>query len=240
MKVLVLALLPAIALGQLAGGITDTTVSEDYEPVQFAIKAVNTAMASSLTGGHTLNLVEIVHARTQVVAGEKLYLTLHMTDDYYCEVNVWYRSWLHNDDRMIITDGPTCTKHQVQPRAGPIAGGVSDPMALPDEGDTSQSSVWEALKFAACHMNDRINYMYASVLGQTSGITYTQQVTSGMTYRFMNVPMVATHCQNQGCEGLDTDRCHANAHGQTLTCSFTVQYQAWMNPKDHLTDVHCN
>jgi len=242
MKVLILALLPAVALGQLAGGITDTTVSPTYEPVVFAVKAVNEHLAKT-SGDHThdLGLLEVVHARTQVVAGQKLYLTLHLTGDYYCDVNVWYRSWLTGADRLIITDGPTCTQHKASARAlGGMMGGVSDPKPLPGSGDAEHASVLKALDFAACAMNDRINSMFFSTLGDTSGITYTEQVTSGMTYRFQNVPMLPTSCRNQGCANVDLTSCNVNVHnGQSMTCSFTVQYQAWMPTQFSLSDVSC-
>eukprot|EP00745_Piridium_sociabile_P041026 TRINITY_DN80172_c0_g1_i1.p1 TRINITY_DN80172_c0_g1~~TRINITY_DN80172_c0_g1_i1.p1 ORF type:complete len:244 (-),score=51.09 TRINITY_DN80172_c0_g1_i1:293-1024(-) len=242
MQFFLLALLPAVALGQLAGGVTDTTVAGDYEPVQFAVKAINQHLTTS-TGGltHDLSLVEVVHAKTQVVAGQKLYLTLHLTGDYFCDVNVWYRSWLQGQERLIITDGPTCTQRHghASARVGGRTGGVSQAKPLPNSGDHANAHVLDAMNFAACHMNDRINFMFSSVVGDSSGVTYTQQLTAGMTYRFSNVPMVSTHCRNQGCDGLDLTACPANVHGQTLTCQFAVQYQAWMPTKFTLIDVTC-
>ena len=68
MKLLLVALLPALALGQLVtGGISDTTVSPTDETVVFAIKAINDHLAASGDGpAHTLGLVDIVRSRTQV------------------------------------------------------------------------------------------------------------------------------------------------------------------------------
>lgn len=240
MKAVILALLPAVALCQigLSGGITDTTVSATYEPVEFAVKAINQQFSKSSGGtAPQLNLVEVVHARTQVVAGEKLYLTLHLTGDYYCDVNVWYRAWLQGDERLIITDGPTCSQHQPAKRAR--VGGIGDPKPLPDSGDAEGAAIVKALEFAACSLNDRMNSIFSSVLGDTSAVTYTSQVTAGLTLRFKNVPMVSTNCRNQGCAGLDLQACPADVHGLKQTCSFTVQYQSWMTPKYTLLDFAC-
>lgn len=235
MKILILAVLPAVALCQLAGGISDTTVSATYEPVVFAVKAINAHLAETSGSNHELSLLDIVHARTQVVAGEKLYLTLHLTGDYYCDVNVWYRAWLTGDERLQITDGPTCTQHKASARVGGRVGGISQPQPLSQAGD----EVANALQFAACALNDRINAAFALTTGDISAVTYTQQVTAGMTYRFYNVPMVSTSCQNQGCAALDLSACHANHAGQGMTCNFEVQYQAWMPQKYTLNNLNC-
>ncbi|XP_076442593.1 uncharacterized protein LOC143281303 isoform X3 [Babylonia areolata] len=235
MKAVILVLLPAVAVCLLrTGGITDTTVSPSYEPVLFAVRAINEQYGFS---SEQLHLLEIVRARTQVVAGEKLYLTLHLTGDYYCDVNVWYRAWLQGDERLIITDGPTCSQHQPAKRAR--VGGIGDPKPLPDSGDAEGAAIVKALEFAACSLNDRMNSIFSSVLGDTSAVTYTSQVTAGLTLRFKNVPMVSTNCRNQGCAGLDLQACPADAHGLKQTCSFTVQYQAWMTPKYTLLDFAC-
>lgn len=232
MKVLVLLLLPAVAFGQfLAGGITDTTVSATDEPVMFAVKASKEHVAQMLGSSyHELSLVNIEHARTQVVAGQKLYLDLHFTHNYYCNVTVWFRSWLTGDDRLILTDGPACTQMKASTRTG----GISQPKVLPQSG-----VLVDALNFAACHLNDRINAMNSHRLGDTSAVTYTEQVTAGLTYRFYNVPMVSTGCQNNGCAGLDLANCPASIGGHGMTCNFSVQYQAWMQQKFSLIDLQC-
>lgn len=236
MKFLVLALFPALALGQMAvGGISDTSVSATYEPVVFAVQAINNQFAAS-NGGQSPNLalLEVVKAKTQVVAGQKLFLTLHLTGDYYCDVTVWYRAWLKGDERMQVTDGPTC--HQIARAMGGL-GGQSQPKAL---DSTTEQIVNDALNFAVCASHDRSNAMFASVLGDTSGVTYTQQVTTGMTYTFQNVPLLETHCRNVGCAALDLTNCQANAHGMKSTCSFTVQSEPWMTPAFSLGNMACN
>jgi len=236
MKFLVLALFPALALGQLPGGTSDTTVSATYEPVVFAVQAINNQFAAS-NGGQSPNLalLEVVKAKTQVVQGQNLFLTLHLTGDYYCDVTVWYRSWLKGDDRIQVTDGPKCHKGQQAARA--LAGGVGQPKPL---DSTTEQIVNDALNFAVCASHDRSNAMFASVLGDTSGVTYTQQVTAGMTYRFQNVPLLETHCRNVGCAALDLTSCKANAHGMKSTCSFTVQSQPWMKPALTLSEMNCS
>ena len=62
---LLLALLPAAAIAQMPGGISDTTVSATYEPVVFAVSKINEQFASN-GGPSNLRLTNIVRARTQV------------------------------------------------------------------------------------------------------------------------------------------------------------------------------
>ncbi|KAL8568262.1 hypothetical protein ACOMHN_040835 [Nucella lapillus] len=236
MKVLIFALLPAVALCQLggmAGGISETTISATAEPVLFAVKAVNNFMGKN--SEHQLSLVNVVHASTQVVAGQKLFLTLQLTEGYSCDVTVWYRQWLHGADRLVVTDGPTCRKHVVQARTG----GIGHPQHLPQGSNDATQAVQGALKFAACAMNDRENSFYASTLGDVSGVTFTHQVTSGITYRFYNVPIVTSDCQNKGCADTTLDSCNVQTSGLKRTCSFTVQDQAWMPVRYTLIDLHC-
>jgi hypothetical protein len=67
MKFLTVALLPALALGQLlGGGVTDTNVDPNSEEVQFAIKAATTYLLGLDSTHNNYNLVSIVSARTQV------------------------------------------------------------------------------------------------------------------------------------------------------------------------------
>ena len=67
MKVLIVALLPAVALGQLlAGGVSDTTVSPTYEPVLFAVDKIKEHLAATDGGQSQFGLLDIVKARTQV------------------------------------------------------------------------------------------------------------------------------------------------------------------------------
>lgn len=241
MKLFLVAFLPAVAFGQfIAGGISETTVQATDEPVVFAVKAINDKFAAN--NGHPSNLAlrEIVKARTQVVNGQNLYLTLHMDGDFYCDVTVWYRAYLQTSDRLQVTDGPTCTKHQSATRVlgSPMAGGVSQQM--PVDGSDVPKEVLGALDFATCSFNDRSNNMFAMKMAGTAGVTYTQQVTAGMTYTFYNVPMVSTHCHNEGCSNLDLTQCNANVHEQqTTVCTFTVQSAPWLNPPISLSHMEC-
>jgi len=240
MKSLLLALLPALAVAQLGmpGGITETQVGVTDEPVRFAVGAINSMMAQN-NGGNAplLQLVEVVKARTQVVSGQKLYLTLHLTGDYYCDVTVWYQAWNATGNRCKVTDGPTCTRKPAT-RVGGLAGGVS--AGRPIAQDTAPE-VMDALNFAACAYNDRSNSMMASMVTDTSSVTYTQQVVAGMKYQFRNVPMGETMCRKQGtCSADLLSNCQANVKGMSQTCSFTVVWAAWQTPKYTLTDFTCN
>ena len=88
-------------------------------------------------------------------------------------MTVWYRSWLKGEERLQVTDGPTCTQHQPSARAlGGMPGGVSDPKPL----GSAEDVVLQALNFAVCAANDRSNDMFFAILGDTSGVTYTEQV----------------------------------------------------------------
>jgi len=247
MKLLILSLLPAVALCQLAGGISQATVDPLSEPVVFAISEINQNLA--LTGGHLLSLVEITSAKTQVVQGQNLFLTLHMTNDYYCDVTIWYRSWLDQEaDRLQMLDGPTCRQHHAAPRAlggigGGIPGGVSGRQPLPtgDMLSAEENSVVDALNFAMCASNARQNSMYAGKLGDTSGVTFTQQVTSGLTYHFYDVPVVESTCRNTGCDNVDLASCPVTADGMSMMChSVVVQFQAWMTPQYTITTMNCS
>lgn len=67
MELLVVALLPAVVLGQMPGGISDTKVPPTYEPVVFAVSKINEQFAATNCGQSQLSLLEIVRARTQVI-----------------------------------------------------------------------------------------------------------------------------------------------------------------------------
>ncbi|XP_076442589.1 uncharacterized protein LOC143281302 [Babylonia areolata] len=257
---LVLALLPAMAVGSLLmmpGETTDSTVSATYEPVVFAVKAINQQFARSNGWSEELSLVKIVRARKQVVAGELLSLTLQLTGANLCELTVWHRPWLQDPRRSIITAGPTCERKKLLTSSGQGAGssrgaarrllpggaigGVSDPQPLPGKWQAGHAAVRGALSFAACAINDRSNSLFATAMAHTQGVTYTKQLTSGMTYRFYNVPMVTTDCRYEGCAKLDLSACSDRVRSgqQTKKCNFEVQYQAWMAPQFTLIDTTC-
>jgi len=246
MKFLLLALLPAVAFCQLGGGMaggwSDTTVNKNDEEVAFAINAA-TAKVAEMDAHLTAEQLspEIFYAQTQVVQGENLRLTIHMAGNYICNVTVWYRSWMHGDQKIQVTDGPLCTKMHGNRRAmvGAMVGGVSGAKALPDGGiDSTGNDVMAALKFASCAFNSRSNNMFASQLGDLSGISYTSQLTAGMTYRFHNVPMQTTECRT-GSECGEVAACNALASAMTTTCDFSVQVQPWMTPSMTLNDMNC-
>ncbi|MCI3732286.1 cystatin domain-containing protein, partial [Escherichia coli] len=240
MKFLLIAcLLPCVVLSQIPGGITDTNVLPTDEPVVFAVQAVNDYFA---TNGDTdqRTLVEVVHARSQVVAGEKLYLTLHLTGaptDDYCDVTVWFRAWIQDPaERLIVTDGPTCSKTAPARRRRQVVGGESERHTY----STAPQEVVDALNFAVCALNDRSNAMFLSTLGDTSSVEYTTQVTSGVTYRFYNVPLAETSCRKESrCVLTDLNACNVRVGGMTQTCQFVVQWQAWMTPAYTLTSFSC-
>jgi len=244
MRTVLLLALPALCLAQLGGmpgGISDTQgLSMTAEPVRYAVGKINEMMTQS-NGGTPANLQlqEIVKARTQVVSGQKLYLTLHLTGDYYCDVNVWYQAWNKSGERCTITKGPDChRKPQAAPRVGGvITGGVSGAMTI--DKDTAQD-ILDSLKFGACAYNDQSNAMFSSSLGDVSGVTYTKQVVAGMRYTFHNVPMTETTCQKNGaCDQDLLTNCAANVHGMRQTCTFSVVFAAWQTPKMSLADMSC-
>jgi len=241
MKYVLVALLPAVALAQLGmpGGIQETQVSVTDEPVRFAVGAINDMMAQN-NGGNAplLQLVEVVKAKTQVVAGQKLFLTLHLTSDYYCDVTVWYQAWNETGNRCKVTDGPTCTRKPQPDTRQLLAGGVSAGHSI-DENTADE--IMNALNFAACAYNDRSNAMFNAMITDTSRITYTQQVVAGMKYQFRNVPMGETTCQKSGACSADLlSSCQANVKGMSQTCSFTVVWANWQTPKYSLTDMACH
>lgn len=84
---------------------------------------------------------------------------------------MWFRAWLNNTDRLIITSGPTCSKTRSRRE---LLGGISNPNYLKNSLD---KEVFDALNFAVCAINDASNDLFFSKLGDTSGVTYTQQVT---------------------------------------------------------------
>lgn len=251
-------LLPAVASGRfVAGGINNTVVSPTHEAVVFAVQAINEQFASNNGGSSSspgLDLVKILQARTQVVSGQLLYLRLQLTGDYVCDVTVWYRIWLQDSRRLQISSGPSCTRKpgngngnsggasgvgRGQEEDGSLLGGISELQPLPQPGANGYDDVWQALEFAACAANDRNNQQFAVTLAHTFGVNFSQQVTAGLTYRFKNVPLVSTHCENQGCGNLDLARCPANTQSQITKCNMQVQFQAWMSPQYQLTDLEC-
>ncbi|PVD26240.1 hypothetical protein C0Q70_13910 [Pomacea canaliculata] len=236
---LLLSLLPALASARfgVAGGRVDVTPDFDYAPVAFAVQAINDKF---LRDGDTAprQLAEIVSAQSQVVAGQKLYLTLRLTGaelDDYCKVDVWFRAWLNNTDRLIITSGPTCSKTRSRRE---LLGGISNPNYLKNSLD---KEVFDALNFAVCAINDASNDLFFSKLGDTSGVTYTQQVTSGMTYRFYKVPLLTSSCRKQAnsCQETDLSTCEVSDNARTTVCTLTVQSQPWLTPAYTLSENNC-
>ena len=67
MMLVVVALLPSLALGQMVtGGVVDATVSPMDEPVEFAVDKINEHLVATSGGQSQLILLDIVKARTQV------------------------------------------------------------------------------------------------------------------------------------------------------------------------------
>lgn len=235
MKLFIFALLPAAALcqlGGLVGGITQTTVDLTDEPVVFAAQKANEFLTSSGQLAGSLALTQVLSARTQVVAGQKLYLTLKLGQNYVCDVTVWYRAWLQGDLRLQVTDGPTCVKAVAKRQAGGVSG--AHPLT------SAPAEVTKALDFAVCALNAQSNSMNFAVVGDTSAVTYTQQVTAGMTYVFSNVPVEESGCRKSGqCQAATLQACQIKAHGMKNSCTLTVQWQAWMDPAYTLTSMKC-
>ncbi|PVD26238.1 hypothetical protein C0Q70_13908 [Pomacea canaliculata] len=236
---LLLILLPAMAAPLfLGGGVAYTYLRLTDEPVVFAVQAINEQFKAK---GDTTprQLAEIVDANEQVVAGEKFYLTLRLTGDEqddYCKVEVWFSEWLTGADRLVIVDGPSCSKSLSRRQ---LDGGISDPIVL---GTSPDREVTAALNFAVCAFNDRCNCASLSVLGDTSRVTYTQQVTSGTTYRFYKVPLLTSSCTKQAnsCRDTDLSTCAVSSDATTTTCDLTVQYQPWRTLAYTLPTMTCH
>jgi len=235
MKFLLMLMLPCLAWAQVPGGVHDVDVKPTDEFVQFAAHAAAMQLVQDglVDADANTALVEIVKSQEQVVAGWKYMLTLRLAGGYLCDVTVWYRDWLQGAERLQVLAGPTCQAAPAK-RSGEVSG--KKPL------DSSNGMLMDVLGFAACAYNDMSNNFLNVVLGETSGITFTTQVTSGMTYRFYNVPLTETSCSKSevtGCSHQDYSSCKATANGQTYTCALTVQSQPWMNPPLTLTNIQC-
>ena len=90
-------------------------------------------------------------------------------------MTVWFRDWLQGDERLQVTDGPTCRKHLAVPRAGAVSEARPLPVQSAVSG-TEESVVHKALDYAICAYNAMVNDAFASKLGDTAGVTFTQQV----------------------------------------------------------------
>ena len=69
MKFLILAILPCLAYSQLLGapgGLTDTQVDVNSEPIQAAINASRETIMTQFNSQHSENFVEVVKAQSQV------------------------------------------------------------------------------------------------------------------------------------------------------------------------------
>nr|KAG5687793.1 hypothetical protein BaRGS_017271 [Batillaria attramentaria] len=205
--------------GFIAGGVSDTEVEEDYEPVQFAVQAIND-MFTRQGDTQPRQLVEIVRARTQVVAGEKLYLTLHMTggeEDEYCDIEVVYARWYEVDDprgeRLQVVAGPDC---------GPVEGPEpTQPMPMPGGEypiDEVKDEVLVALMFAVREYNRRSNSNSIFKLGVSpNSLEVTGQTVAGYMYRFKNVPLQETECLKEDGPYFMLEPCQERDEGQVST-----------------------
>ncbi|KAL8568261.1 hypothetical protein ACOMHN_040834 [Nucella lapillus] len=247
---------------QRVGGIVDTRVSPGHEAVVFAVQAINDQFSSG-SASPPLQLVEVVRARSQVVSGQLLYLTLLVrgNQDFFCDVIVWSRPWLANPDRLRIREAPSCRRSQIadnnsgqnqagiygqpgyaarQPIGSGLPGGISDARPVPGQSQYDPEGIRDALAFAACAANDRVNTAFAiTVAHEIIGATFTKQVTSGLTYRFYSVPMSATTCRNVGCARLNLSSCLPAPGAQLRRCNFQVQLPASRRPQYQLINVDC-
>lgn len=236
---LLLCLLPVVAEAMLAGGIANSTVDPNSEPVSYAVSMINNYFRAN--GDPAVRrLAEIVNARSQVVNGEKLYLTLRLTGDPkgddFCKVEVWYRSWIKDASGLVLTKIPECSKSPIR---RPLLGRPSTRKVL---GTSPAKEVADALNFAVCAVNTASNDMFLSVLGDSSGVTYTQQMTAGTTYRFYSVPLLTSSCTKTAtsCPQTDLSACAVSDNARTTTCDLVVQSQPWQDPVYSLTEMKCS
>lgn len=221
----------------LSGGVSETQVAEDYEPVVFAVQAINDDFA---TQGDTQprELVEIVRAKTQVVAGQKLYLTLHVTGgavDEYCDIEVVFVSWYEVNDprgkRLEVVDGPDCTTQSPMQKYMP---GGEYPVDEIDE------EILTALYFAVDSYNGRSNsarIFKPSVSAEE--IEITKQTVAGYIYRFKNMPLTETECVKMQGSTIDLEQCDEKDNGRDVTCNIAVLRVLWETPQYSIHNMIC-
>ncbi|GFR86722.1 cystatin [Elysia marginata] len=185
---LVLALVGPVVM-QLGGGISDTQLDLDDANVQFAVKAINT-YHNLLGDTENRTLVDIVSAKSQVVAGTLYHLELKVKTSSQvelCKVEVWSRPWLSGDAALQVTKEPACKMMDMSTTMAPRITGGS---VLVDSND---QDVQNALMFAAKYINNMENYMYLRIPVKIEEVK--SQVVSGMMYHFRGVEMAATTCR---------------------------------------------
>lgn len=111
-------------------------------------------------------------------------LNIFVQGDDFCKVEVWYRSWIKDASGLVLTKIPECSKSPIR---RPLLGRPSTRKVL---GTSPAKEVADALNFAVCAVNTASNDMFLSVLGDSSGVTYTQQVT----FVFQHAVQTAANC----------------------------------------------
>ncbi|KAK7466601.1 hypothetical protein BaRGS_00037324 [Batillaria attramentaria] len=202
--------------GFIAGGVSDTELEEDYEPVQFAVQAIND-MFTRQGDTQPRQLVEIVRARTQVV----------------------YAGWYEVDDprgeRLQVVAGPDC---------GPVEG-PEPTQPMPMLGgeypiDEVKDEVLVALMFAVREYNRRSNSNSIFKLGVSpNSLEVTGQIVAGLMYRFKNVPLQETECLKEDGPYFMLEPCQERDEGQEVTCNMKVWFQSWRTPQYTMEEMSC-
>lgn len=227
-----------LGMAGMPGGVMETELEEDYEPVVYAVQQIN-AMFAARGDSRQRELEEIVEAQTQVVAGQKLYLTLHVSggDEHeYCYIEVVFAAWFEPNDphgeRLRVVRGPECSTSPPTEAPMIMPGGEYPIHDLSDD-------VLAALSFAEEEYNrqsDHANVFHLAA--DPSDLTITGQTILGYRYRFYDVPLHETECVKR--RGTTQSSCQEKEDGMEDTCTLTVWDQPWENPRFSLEAMDCS
>ncbi|KAK3783405.1 hypothetical protein RRG08_033666 [Elysia crispata] len=228
---LFLSLAGQASLQLLAGGISDTKLNLDDPNVLFAVDAINT-YHNLLGDSENRTLVDIISAKSQVVAGTLYHLVLKLKTSSQveiCKVEVWSRPWLSGYEATQVTKDPSC-KIDVDTTLTPKITGGSALI------DSQNPEVQKALMFATDSLNKMENSMYYRKPVKVEEVK--SQVVSGMAYHFTGVHMAATSCLKNG-GAVDLKTCSVLDPADTRICNFDVWWQSWEAVPYKLTNYQC-
>lgn len=213
--------------GQVESGYAGqlTNIDVNHHTVQELVKALP-SMTNSLNG---LDIVKVVQAQVQVVAGFKYVLTVQTRGKgmngpatQECEISIWIQSWLEKR---------TLTSLKCKPiNALGMVGGWSETNIT----DTVQKATNIGLEL----INSRCNCLFRKSITKVKKVQ--QKVVAGIMYK-ITIDIIQSVCRNtEENTGKGVEICPGSDGAVAKECEIIMIHQPWIEPKFRLWKHTCN
>jgi len=210
------------AQASYSGGLAEIDVN--HHTVQDLVKLLP-SMSNDLDG---LEIVRVVRAHLQVVAGMRYVLTLEIRGKgsngpatQECEADVWIQSWLERR---------TLTKFTCKPLLAYGALGGWREVSVDDAAKKAANVALELI-------NGKCNCMFRRIISRITKVQ--RKVVAGVLQR-ITFELINSSCRNtKENQWKNLQDCPALENAQAKECEITILWQPWISPEYRLVSHTC-